>query len=88
MVSDGERYLTDDERGWHDRCEASVEDWPSDDSDTVEAMARHLRSLAASRALVEELKTHIKMEGHGETVGITHEEGCHMCHALALKVKA
>ena len=45
------------------------------------------KSLAASRALVEELKTHIKMEGHGETVGITHEEGCHMCHALALTEK-
>ena len=61
---------------------------PSRIQDLLLASEVAVRSLAASRALVEELKTHIKMEGHGETVGITHEEGCHMCRALALKETA
>ena len=66
MTKCGEDYLTEEERGWYDRCESSVEDWPSDDSDTVEAMARHLRSLAESRAREGELVAALQKYGaHG-----------------------
>ena len=53
---------------------------PSSGETSPDLVLSLARSLAASRALVEELRTHIKMDGHG---GIAPEKGCHMCHALA-----
>ena len=73
---DLEKYLKPEERQYYD-CDFEGSGFSGYDLDDL------LRSRAASRRCVEELRTHIKMEGHGETVAMTHEEGCHMCRALA-----
>lgn len=42
-------HLTEQERGWHDRCEASVEDWPSDDDEFIDFTTVTLRNLSVAR---------------------------------------